>query len=73
MLNEDRKWKMNLDDFDQRWIWWARKINVRHASKEEEEIHADETKKVFVQPFTFCPPVELNEPVGVPFGSRHPF
>ena len=26
-----------------------------------------------VYPFTFCPPGELNDPLGVPFGCRQPF
>jgi hypothetical protein len=26
-----------------------------------------------VYPLTFCPPAELNDPFGVPFGCRQPF
>jgi hypothetical protein len=29
-------------------------------------------KEDCIYPFTFCPPGELNDPLGVPFDCRHP-
>ena len=50
-----------------------------HAGVEEEKkrewSHEKKTKQQpqMIYPFTFCPPGELNDPLGVPFDCRQPF